>query len=237
MDDPARNDAARRRLALALDVPDLAEAEDLARRLQPWFGVAKIGLELYLAEGPGTVEAMHTLGYEVFADLKLHDIPTTVRRAARVIGRLGVRYLNIHAAGGAEMVAAGVEGFRSGATEAGTREPVALAVTVLTSEPDTGIFDDRLATAVSGGCDGVVCAASKVDRVKAVDAELLTVVPGVRPAGSVVDDQVQVSTPAEAIEAGADVLVLGRPVTRAIDPEAVAAAVAAEVSASLTPSG
>src|SRR3954452_527082 len=126
----------RSRLALALDVPELDRAEQLAKQVAPWFGVAKVGLELYSAAGPEAIVRMRALGLDVFADIKLHDIPTTVGRAARVLGRQGVRYLNFHASGGVEMLRAGVEGVREGAIDAGRVTPVPLAVTVLTSDPD-----------------------------------------------------------------------------------------------------
>src|SRR6476646_4036954 len=144
----------RNRLAVALDVSDLDRAEQLAKEVTPWFGVAKVGLELYSAAGPEAIARMRALDLEVFADIKLHDIPTTVGRAARVIGRQGVRYLNFHAAGGVEMLRAGVEGLAEGARDAGHSPAKPIAVTVLTSDPDTSAFDERLARAVETGCEG-----------------------------------------------------------------------------------
>ena len=171
---------ARERLAIALDKPDLDGAVGLAREIAPWFGVAKIGLELYSAAGPDAVRAMKALGLRVFCDLKLHDIPTTVGRAARVLGRLGVDYLNFHAAGGVEMLRAGVEGVAEGAREAGCDAPVPLAVTVLTSDPDASAFDARLASAIESGCRGVVCSVQEIERVKHARRDFVTVVPGIR---------------------------------------------------------
>src|SRR5512141_2457095 len=104
----------RDRLAIALDVPDIDAAEQLAKEVAPWFGIAKVGLELYSAAGPEAIARMRALDFRVFADLKLHDIPTTVRRAARVLGRQGASYVNFHAAGGVDMLRAGVEGLRDG---------------------------------------------------------------------------------------------------------------------------
>ncbi|MDQ1511614.1 MAG: orotidine-5-phosphate decarboxylase, partial [Actinomycetota bacterium] len=150
------NPAVRERLAIALDLPDLDDALRLARDISPWFGVAKIGLELYSAAGPEAIRRMDALGLRVFCDLKLHDIPTTVGRAARVLGGLGVSYLNFHAAGGVEMLRAGVEGAREGARDAQRVAPVPIAVTVLTSDPDASAFDARLASAIESGCGGVV---------------------------------------------------------------------------------
>src|SRR5215210_2608175 len=123
-------------MAIALDVDDLVEAVRIAKEVRPYFGVAKIGLELYSAVGPDAFGSLVDLGYEVFADIKLHDIPTTVNKAACVFGALGVRYLNFHAAGGEAMLRAGVEGLRAGADGAGLREPIGLAVTVLTSDSE-----------------------------------------------------------------------------------------------------
>jgi len=226
-------EAVRGRLALGLDVATPAEALSLADRLAPWFGVAKVGLELFTAAGPPIVEDLRQRGFEVFADLKYHDIPNTVGRAARAAGRLGVRYLNFHAAGGADMLRAGVEGLRAGASDAGHPDPVPLGVTVLTSDADASAFDDRLATAAAAGCGGVVCSALEVPVVKERHPSLVTVVPGTRPAGAETHDQARVATPGDAVRAGADLLVVARVVITAPDPEAAAAAVAEEVTTAL----
>jgi len=224
--------SARDHLALALDVGDLDAALAVAEQVQPWFGIAKVGFELYAEAGPDAFSALQDKGFRVFADLKLHDIPNTVNRAARVLGRVGVDFLNFHAAGGEEMVRAGVEGLAEGARDAGfARPPVSLAVTVLTSDPNVGAMDERLRVAAAAGCTGVVCAGSDVERARAF--ALRTMVPGIRPAGSSLDDQARVDTPGDAIVRGADWLVIGRPVTRADDPAAAAAAVAAEVDEAL----
>ena len=137
----------------------------LARLLQPWFGVAKVGLELFTAAGPVALTALRDLGFGVFADLKLHDIPTTVERAASVLGALGASYVTMHASGGEPMLRAGVEGFAPARRRPGPA-PVALAVTVLTSEADAGghVFAHRVADAVEAGCGGLVCAAAEVAR-------------------------------------------------------------------------
>ena len=127
----------RDRLALALDVGGAADAERVARRLAPWFGIAKVGLELYGEAGPDIFERLRALGLAIFADLKLYDIPTTVERAARVLGRRGVDFLNFPAAGGAAMLEAGVTGLAEGARDGGHQPPRALAVTVLTSPHST----------------------------------------------------------------------------------------------------
>ena len=143
----------RHRLALALDVDDVVEAVQLATELQPWFGIAKVGLELFSSAGPEAISTLRNAGFEVFADLKLHDIPTTVEKSARVIGALGARYLTIHAVGGPVMLRAGVEGFIEGGLAAGFERPVPLAVTVLTSDNDAPehILPKRIGFAVEAG--------------------------------------------------------------------------------------
>jgi orotidine-5'-phosphate decarboxylase len=219
-------------LAIALDVDDLVAATRLARTLRPWFAVAKVGLELFSAAGPEAFSAMRELGYTVFADLKLHDIPTTVRRAARVVGALGVDLLTIHASGGEVMLRAGVDGFHDGAAAAGLPAPRALAVTILTSDHDRspGILAERVSAAVESGCSGVVCAGGDVADVKRQAPRMMVVVPGIRPAGTPAHDQFTAVTPAGAIAAGADLLVIGRAVTAAADPAAAAAALTASLS-------
>jgi len=214
----------RQRLALALDVDDLVEATRLARDLQPWFSVAKVGLELFSAAGPEVVAALDGCGYRVFVDLKLHDIPTTVGRASRVLGGLGASYMTMHAEGGVPMLHAGVEGLADGAAAAGCPPPVALAVTVLTSAPIAAseVLEERVAAARAAGCGGVVCATGDVGLVKALDQHLFAVVPGIRPAGTRHHDQGRAATPQAALAAGADLLVVGRAVTAAPDPQAAA---------------
>jgi len=212
----------RNRLAIAIDVPDLDRAEHLAKEVAPWFGIAKVGLELYSAAGPEAIARMRSLDLDVFADIKLHDIPTTVGRAARVLGRQGVKYLNFHAAGGVEMLRAGVEGLAEGAREAGHPPATPIAVTVLTSDPDTGAFDARLARAIEAGCGGVVCSVEEIERVHAARPDFVTIVPGVRFDDGARHDQARVGTPEQVARAGGDVLVIGRAVSRADDPRAAA---------------
>lgn len=222
----------RARLAVALDVDDGVSALRLARELQPWIGVAKVGLELYSASGPDIVGGLTDLGLQVFCDLKLHDIPTTVRRAARVLGSLGAQYVNFHAQGGVAMLTAGVDGLLAGAAEAGLPAPVALAVTVLTSDGDAPahILATRVHAALEAGCGGVVCAARDVAEVKQLGPRLVAVVPGIRAAGTDAHDQVRIATPRGAVAAGADLLVLGRTVTHADDPARAAAYIAASIA-------
>ena len=220
----------RDRLALALDFETTDRAIGLAKELTPWFGVAKVGYELYAAAGPAVVEQLRSLDMKVFLDLKLHDIPTTVGRGARVLGRLGASYLNFHASGGEAMLRAGIDGLASGAAEAGHAAPIALAVTVLTSDQgNVELLRARATSAFDAGCGGVVCAASDIGDVRAVFADAVTMVPGIRIEGTSLDDQVRVATPAEALAAGADVIILGRSVTAADDPVATANALVASL--------
>jgi orotidine-5'-phosphate decarboxylase len=222
----------RDRLVLGLDLGDLDAATAMASRLTPWFGVVKVGHELYAEAGPVAFDRMHELGFKVFCDLKLHDIPNTVERAARVHARHGVEFMNAHAAGGEAMVRAFVAGAQEGARDAGAPAPVTLAVTVLTSEPDASAFDERLRVAVAGGCDGVVCSALEASKARA--AGLPSMVPGIRLAGASTDDQARVATPGTAIADGAEWLVLSRTVHGAPDPEAAAALAAEEVEQALS---
>lgn len=223
----------RARMALALDVDDLVHALRLARQLSPWFGVAKVGLELYTAAGPDAVGSLLDAGFEVFLDLKLHDIPTTVGRAAAVCGALGARYLTMHAQGGPAMLQAGVQGLYDGARNAGLPQPVAVAITVLTSDPDAPphIVPNRLRMAVEAGCGGIVCSGPDLRNVRELSPRTIRVVPGIRAAGGERHDQPQAVTPAEALEEGADLLVIGRAVTLADDPAAAAATLFAGVGA------
>ncbi len=215
----------RAKTALALDVDDLVLANRLARQLAPWFGVVKIGLELYTAAGPDAIGAMLDQGYDVFLDLKLHDIPTTVGKASSVAGALGVSYLTMHAQGGAAMLRAGVEGFSEGARHAELPEPTALAITVLTSDTEAPehIVPHRLRLAVEAGCGGIVCAASDLRDIREMAPRTLRVVPGIRRADGDRHDQPKAVTPGVALENGADLLVVGRAVTLAQDPQAAAA--------------
>ncbi len=216
----------RDQLAIVLDVDDLVLAQRLARQLKPWFGVAKVGLELYSAAGPESVTAMVDEDYQVMLDLKFHDIPTTVRKAARVVGALGVTYLTLHAQSGAVMLRAGVDGLRDGAEAAGLPAPTALGVTILTSDSDAPphILSKRVAASIEGGCGGIVCAAADVREAKQLAPRMLAVVPGIRPASSDHHDQARAATPQQALDSGADILVIGRAVTGAPDPAKAAAA-------------
>ena len=219
------------RLIVAADVADASAAEDLARRLTGAAGMLKVGLELFTAEGPSAVHRVRT-HLPVFLDLKLHDIPTTVGRAARSAGRLGVSMLTVHALGGEAMVAAAVEGAGEGADEAGGEPPKVVAVTVLSSLAEAaGASPASLAfEARSAGATGAVVSGDHVREVReALGEELTLVVPGIRPSAAGANDHARVLTPAEALEKGADLLVVGRPITAASDPAGAARAILREM--------
>jgi orotidine-5'-phosphate decarboxylase len=222
----------RDRLALALDVDDLVEGTELAAGLAPWFGVVKIGLELFSASGPEAIAALRERDLEVFVDLKLHDIPTTVHKAARVLGAVGARYVTLHAQGGPAMLRAGVEGLHAGAEAAGLADPMALAVTVLTSDTEAPphIVPNRVRMALEAGCGGLVCASADLVAAHEYGPGLFRVVPGIRAASGERHDQPRAVTPAEAFAAGADMLVVGRAVTAADDPASAAADLLAELT-------
>lgn len=210
-------------IVAALDVSTLEEADRLAEILAPHVGMLKVGLELAWSAGPEAIRRVAARG-PVFADCKLHDIPNTVERAAANVARLGVAMLNVHALGGEAMMRAGVAGARRGAADVGVEPPLVVAVTVLSSHAGEGLASPASLAfeAKAAGLDGVVVSGEDVEDVRATcGEEFCLVVPGIRPAGSNGHDQVRVLTPAEAIERGADFLVIGRPVTEAPDPAGV----------------
>ena len=218
-------DEVRNRLCLALDTDDMVEALRRARSIGPWFGTVKIGLELFSSSGPSAIAELQSLGLDVFVDLKLHDIPTTVYRAARVLGSLGIAHLTLHAQGGADMLRAGVEGAHEGAEAAQVPAPRVLAVTVLTSD-DTApphIVPQRVRTATETGCDGLVCAVEDVGEARSISPQLYVAATGIRALGDPQHDQRRVATPGDAFSAGADLLVIGRSITEASDPVKTAA--------------
>lgn len=224
------------RLIVALDFPEAAPALDLADRLDGhcrWF---KVGLELYLAEGNAILHELRRRGFSVFLDLKLHDIPNTVARAVRSVAETGAELLTVHAAGGPAMLAAAAE-----AADTVAHGPRLLAVTVLTSMDRaqlaaTGIASSpadqvlRLAEmAASAGISGFVASAEEVAALRRKLPSAILVIPGIRPAGAATGDQKRTATPAAALSAGADYLVVGRPITQAPDPAAAALAILEEM--------
>lgn len=218
-------------LIVAVDRSALDEAEDLGRVLSGVAGLLKIGLELFVGCGSEAVGGLRRFA-PVFLDLKLHDIPNTVRGAARNAGRLGISMLTVHALGGEAMVEAAVRGAREGAEECGFSPPRIAAVTVLSSlsgeslaSPASLAFEARAA-----GADAAVVSGADVAVVReVVGEEFCVIVPGIRPAGSNGDDQVRVLTPREAVEAGADYLVVGRPITGSPDPAGAARSILADI--------
>jgi orotidine-5'-phosphate decarboxylase len=203
-------------LYVALDVATLEEALELGRRLAPVVDGFKVGLELLLGTGPSVVATVAELGRPVFADAKLHDIPNTVEAAARQLGKAGARFVSVHATGGRHMIESALVGFGA---------PGVLAVTILTSLDDTEQQAANLAgLAASAGAEGVVCSVIDLSEVKQAAPGLLYVCPGIRTV-SADDDQRRVATPAEAKEAGADIIIVGRPITRSNDPVRAAQAV------------
>jgi orotidine-5'-phosphate decarboxylase len=223
---------------VALDMPSVDAAVALAEKIRPHVGGLKVGLEFIAANGPEGVRKMVGLGLPVFADVKFHDIPNTVAGAAREIAKLGVKIFNVHASGGAAMMAAARDAAKS-------VDPnlTIIGVTVLTSLAGEELFsvgqgDDtllqvhRLARLTqSAGLDGVVCSPREIGVIRAeCGPDFLIVTPGVRPKGAVADDQRRVLTPAEAVKAGADILVVGRPITGAADPAEAARVIACDAA-------
>jgi orotidine-5'-phosphate decarboxylase len=223
---------ARERLIVPLDVATHDEALALVERLGDSVAFYKVGFQLLLGgDHRELLRALTGRGKKVFLDLKLFDIPTTVNRATRVLGALGVEYLTLHALGGVDMLRAGVDGLNEGAAGADLPSPTALAVTVLTSDGSAPahIVPNRVRQAVEGGCGGLILAASDLQTARELAPRLKRVVPGIRLAGSDRHDQARSATPQEAVANGADLLVIGRTVTASPDPRAAAAAVAAAV--------
>jgi orotidine-5'-phosphate decarboxylase len=232
---------ARKRLIVALDVPDAATAASLVGQLENtchWF---KVGLELFVAAGPAVIEPLVARGHSVFLDLKFHDIPNTVAAAVRSAATLGARMINVHAAGGPAMLAAA-----KAALDGVENPPELLAVTMLTSMDQSQVssigLDHSPAEQVEllarmgldTGIRGFVCSPEEVATLRALtgpDGVLVT--PGIRPAGAAVGDQKRIATPAEALRRGASYLVVGRPITKAPDPAEAAEAILKEMAEAL----
>ncbi len=226
------------KVIVALDFPIPGEALALARRLSPQICRLKIGKELFTAAGPDLIEKLRRQGFDIFLDLKFHDIPNTVAGACKAAARLGVWMLNVHALGGRAMLEAARD-----AVAADAGRPKLIAVTLLTSMgagdmQDIGMAGDpataalRLASlAQASGLDGVVCSAQEAALLRReCGSQFCLVTPGIRPATGSRDDQLRVTTPAAAIAAGADFLVIGRPVTQAPDPVAALNAINREIA-------
>lgn len=226
------NHSANTKLIVALDVETAGEARELFRALKDVAGMFKIGSQLFTAAGPFIVREIVEAGGRIFLDLKFHDIPNTVAAAGAEATRLGVSIFNVHALGGSEMMRRTAEAVTATAQREGIERPSVIAVTVLTSagsatlaevgiSPDAEAQVSRLALlAAECGLDGVVASPHEVALVReaVMSPDFLIVTPGVRPSGSTADDQNRVMTPAEAVRAGADYLVVGRPILQAPDP-------------------
>lgn len=225
------------RVIVALDFPGADQALAFAARLDPAQCRLKVGFELFTAAGPAVVEALVARGFDVFLDLKFHDIPNTVASACAAAARLGAWMVNVHALGGTSMMRAARE-----AVDHAPRRPLLIAVTVLTShsaaelgeiglgaEPRSQVL--RLARlAQDAGLDGVVCSAQEAGALRtACGPQFCLVTPGIRPAGSAAGDQQRILTPRMAVEQGSHYLVVGRPITQAADPVAALAAISAEI--------
>jgi len=239
-------DDAQRRLIFALDVDSFDEAREWVGRLRGQVGAFKVGKQLFTRCGPDVVRMVRELGVDVFLDLKYHDIPNTVAMAGLEALRLGVWMFNVHALGGAEMMSKLVAEVDKSCPRGTKGRPLLIAVTILTSSTDAtlqAVGIDRPVTemvprlarlAQQAGMDGVVASPQEVGLIRqACGRDFAIVTPGVRPAAASLDDQQRVMTPGEALRAGADYLVIGRPISAAPDPAAAAVSILAEMRAAL----
>ena len=220
-------------LIIALDFPDWeTTANFLAQFPADEHLFVKVGMELFYQGGPQVIRELKARGHRIFLDLKLHDIPNTVKSALAVIGQLGVDYTTIHAAGGSEMLKAGVAGLKAGAAKAQIKPARLLAITQLTSTSQTQMQTEQLVSATlpasvthyaqlaqAAGCDGVVCSVQEVPLIQAqTPPDFQYVTPGIRPATSQANDQKRAATPLAAAQAGSSAIVIGRPITQAANP-------------------
>jgi orotidine-5'-phosphate decarboxylase len=224
--------SAQERLVLALDVDNFKKAEELVDKLIDYVGIFKIGNQLFTAEGTKVIKMVQEKGGKVFLDLKFHDIPNTVARAAEVVSKLGVYIFNIHTSGGYEMMKATVEASKKLSFALGISKPLILGVTILTSinqeilEKEIGIkksLEEQVVhlakLAETAGLDGVVASPWEIKALRAACGEgFVILTPGIRQASKSNDDQKRIMTPQEAIKSGADFIVIGRPITNATDP-------------------
>lgn len=221
----------KEKLIVALDVSNLEDADILVEKLAPYVGAFKIGMQLYYNEGHRVIAMVAARGGKVFLDLKLHDIPNTVARACDALVLPGIFMFNVHASGGLEMMRQAALSTRERAADVGLPKPVLLGVTVLTSLDATALKNINVAVppeeqvvqlarlAQQAGLDGVVASAQEIIRIREACGQHFTIVtPGIRPAGADANDQKRTATPGEAVRAGADYLVVGRPITGAADP-------------------
>jgi orotidine-5'-phosphate decarboxylase len=226
-------------IIVALDLPTAEEAVTIAKQVAPYVGAFKVGLGLLHGPGPGTIDALVRLERPVFADAKLHDIPSQVERAAERLGNHGARWVTAHVGGGAAMLEAAVSGLDRGS---GHARAGILGVSVLTSLTPSDLervgirrtpgqlVGKMSKVAAASGCEGLVCSPQELNVVAQAAPALLRVTPGIRPVATD-DDQARTSTPESAIARGAHLLVIGRPITQADDPAAAAAAILADIKA------
>lgn len=228
-----------KRVIVALDYPNQGDALAMAQRLDPSRCRVKVGKELFTRAGPAVVEALHAMGFEVFLDLKFHDIPNTTAKAVRAAAEMGVWMVNVHASGGRRMM----EAARNELEQVNGANTLLIGVTVLTSMERQDLADlgldiepleqvKRLAKLTEqSGLHGIVCSAQEVVPLREVISEdFLLVTPGIRPANAEVGDQKRIMTPADAIKAGSNYLVIGRPITKADSPVDALAAIEAELA-------
>ncbi|MDU4960749.1 MAG: orotidine-5'-phosphate decarboxylase [Sporomusaceae bacterium] len=229
-------------IIVALDMKTVQEARRLVEDLGDSATIYKVGMELFYSAGAEAVQMARQAGKAVFLDLKLHDIPNTVSQAVTALARLGVSFISLHAAGGGVMLRQAANAAASAATAAGLARPKLLAITVLTSLGETEWKRLRFAASIGeqavnlallakeSGIDGVVASPQEAAAIRqACGEDFLIVTPGVRPAGSAVNDQSRIATPGGAVQAGADYLVIGRPITAAPDPVAAVGAIRQEM--------
>lgn len=224
---------AKDRIILALDVDTEKDALKLAEQLSAHVGAFKVGMQLFNSAGPQIVDEIHRLGGQVFVDLKFHDIPNTVAAAGRVVTRLGCLMFNVHAAGGREMMKAVADASREEAAKLASTPPITLAVTVLTSIGQQELEDEMLIPGIpvedvvvkwakmarDCGISGVVCSPKEISAIRnACGPDFKIVTPGIRPLWAAANDQKRITTPRDALDLGADYMVIGRPITHAEDP-------------------
>lgn len=214
-------------LIIALDFPDKQQVVEFLQPFKNERLFVKVGMELFYSEGPALIQTIKEAGHDIFLDLKLHDIPNTVKGGMKSLARLGVDMVNVHAAGGREMMEAALEGL-----DTGNERPYCIAVTQLTSTSESQMQSEQLINASlqesvlhyaeltkQAGLDGVVCSAYEAKQIRStIGTDFLTVSPGIRPAGNVAGDQKRVATPQFAREEGVSAIVVGRPITKAENP-------------------
>lgn len=238
---------AKERIILALDVDTFEEAKILVTELKEHVGIFKVGLQLYISAGPDIIKFIHDEGGRVFFDIKLHDIPDTVAKTSANIVKLGVDFFNVHASGGSKMMLACTKAVKETSRELGVEKPLVFAMTLLTSFGQRTLteeldfkknIDDYVCNlaklSTEAGLDGIMASAGDVPKIRSTHGDDFTIVcPAVRPTWAVVNDQIRAVTPSDAIKSGADLMVIGRPVTKAADRVAAVKLILDEVQAAI----